>query len=1459
MKRQLTYLAFVLGFFSFGQFSAREHHADRSTAVCKQHGNQYLITHPTPASEVDKFQLSTQRSVTSYTVHLESIHSVWMEFQLDTPPASSLSYAIGTDPSSNMGMGNLIYWQSLRLGSRKTLSYSLPEIQQSGQPASATFDEGVDFYISLSVDGVVETFGPYQIYWEDLGNPANQLQVNFATDWSLDYDGASVINSNGFTAGEVSIVQDFCDKMIPIMKEIYGPPSHDYEVTFVKNANLTSTNVFFGGPNEIHVGSGAYELDHRLLTHEMIHAFHDNVACSSNDIWHYDPKLSGFEEGFAEGVAFECMTRFNELYPGYLPIEDRVRWNGEGSMEFEWDYDFQNHRQITTEDYWSSDQGTGSHWLRYGMGAAAMRKIKVENSGAFRLFNLEYYARMNADHALLPTRTLMVECFSSFLNEIERTPVAEWFDQQRIYDCSIDARKKVFMLSFHGLSWMNFDIDNRIFMVETGVQGYEWSWDINDGAGNLLERWYHQTNNIPGTFSIYNSANNLVVSQDIINDAHWLIEPGGPYFGESLLGPYQGGNPANFGGQFTANEAQNDCNILPDCGKMPYAMGNHSIYTSTASPSVSTTQSVENSTVWFENNNITAPNVLYDLRETQLYRYEVEFNDPQGPPVTERYYRLNGDGFINPDGIIGGIHYEDNTVIAEGRLYVEHEDFGPEPEIAIDQQAFIAQRSWASVPETDPNWYGDRSDRKYAVPGEIHAIYLDSDCSNKKIDFRNINYGDGLSGVQMLKFNVDEMEDILFEANVSSPVCEGEEITFESSNNFPDIFSGDDRISYNWVSPSGSSISTDTTFVMSNVTVSDTGVYNLEITFFNCPVFSLPVQVDINELGSLSMDEIPDTTLCENESVNIIPDQISDATYSWIGPNGFSSTQSELNIDNLTDQEEGVYTLIVSKAGCNDEAISDTLTFNISVQPDPSVNLQSIPDNTICESDTISIAVLTESGVNYVWEGPNNFTSTDTLLQLNNLTVSDQGTYYLIGYSDGCSGLVADTTSFEVTIQSDNSIPLTPLNDLSVCEGQDTVLAADSIPGLTYSWTGPNGFTSNEVQPNLDNVSSAFEGIYTLVVSHTGCSGELLNDTTEMTLTVEPSIVIETPTISDYEICLGDPIQINADSLGNPDITYNWLLPDGATISNQAELNISNTDASNIGAYTLILEALNCNDQTISEETAFTISAAIAPDNSINYSGETSICFNESLSLSVDSLNDHQYAWLNLAGDTLSGTTLFYNVASSDLEGVYTIISQVEFCNEMLENSVAVDVEILDFSDEELIVSQPAPVCEGDSLSLSSNSIAYGDYNWTDPSGNSVGDTSYLELFNVMVSSSGIYTLSVDFPCPDQRLEQTVEVSLLDDEICDSENHIYIPNGFSPNGDLVNDEFIVSGKGIQSYQIQIYNRWGQLVFSSEEITHSWNGTFNGEDLNSAVFSYQCFVQFTDGSREILNGNISLIR
>jgi gliding motility-associated-like protein len=86
-----------------------------------------------------------------------------------------------------------------------------------------------------------------------------------------------------------------------------------------------------------------------------------------------------------------------------------------------------------------------------------------------------------------------------------------------------------------------------------------------------------------------------------------------------------------------------------------------------------------------------------------------------------------------------------------------------------------------------------------------------------------------------------------------------------------------------------------------------------------------------------------------------------------------------------------------------------------------------------------------------------------------------------------------------------------------------------------------------------------------------------------------------------------------------------------------------------------------------------------------------------------------------------------------------------------------------------------------------------------------------------------------------------------------------VPNAFTPGRGGQNSVVVVRGFGIGRMTWRIYNRWGQVVYESNNRKSGWDGTYKGQPLPMDVYAYTLDVEFTDGNKIRKTGDITLIR
>ncbi len=190
--------------------------------------------------------------------------------------------------------------------------------------------------------------------------------------------------------------------------------------------------------------------------------------------------------------------------------------------------------------------------------------------------------------------------------------------------------------------------------------------------------------------------------------------------------------------------------------------------------------------------------------------------------------------------------------------------------------------------------------------------------------------------------------------------------------------------------------------------------------------------------------------VCAGGTLNLTCTEVPGATYSWIGPNGFSSTDQNPSIQEVTTGAGGVYTLQVTVNGCTASALTTFVTVN------------SIPvvvagnSGAECPGGSISLTASNQPGGSYSWTGPNGYFSSVQNPVLTNVDASSAGNYLVTVTVNGCPSSPSSTA---VTINP--AIPSTPgtvTGPTGPNGGNTEFYSVGAVSGATsYTWTVPSG------------------------------------------------------------------------------------------------------------------------------------------------------------------------------------------------------------------------------------------------------------------------------------------------------------------------------------------------------------------------------------------------------------------
>ena len=224
---------------------------------------------------------------------------------------------------------------------------------------------------------------------------------------------------------------------------------------------------------------------------------------------------------------------------------------------------------------------------------------------------------------------------------------------------------------------------------------------------------------------------------------------------------------------------------------------------------------------------------------------------------------------------------------------------------------------------------------------------------------------------------------------------------------------------------------------------------------------------------------------------------------------------------------------------------------------------------------------------------------------------------------------------------------------------------------------------------------------------------------------------------------------------------------------------------------------------------------------------------------------DVSYFWTEPSGSTSQDETLIISNAQQYHSGSYSLrVKDTLDC-------------YFDESIELLIHPLPTPAFAGQDTITTEEPIeidagsGFASYLWNTGESSQYITAEYEDWYSVLIESQqgcmgedSVYVLFWEPPLPPEPIYES----------------IYIPNAFSPNADGLNDAFKVvhPPDNLSSFSMQIYNRWGQMVFESSDVSHGWDGKHKGNGAPAGTYVYR--IKYTVGSYDFdASGTVVLLR
>jgi gliding motility-associated-like protein len=523
-------------------------------------------------------------------------------------------------------------------------------------------------------------------------------------------------------------------------------------------------------------------------------------------------------------------------------------------------------------------------------------------------------------------------------------------------------------------------------------------------------------------------------------------------------------------------------------------------------------------------------------------------------------------------------------------------------------------------------------------------------------------------------------------------------------------------------------------------------------------------------------------------------------SYLWNPGIYLDDSTSATPVTTVADTTQFIVTGI--SAGCSGK---DTIT--VIALPLPQITASN--DTDVCLGSSVQLHV--SGGESYAWSPG---ASLDDSLSANPMASPDSNTLFHVTGTD-MNGCTADDS---VLVHVHSAPVITITADTSLCLGESVLIIASGASA--YSWQPVTALSA----PQNDS-TFAFP---TQTTPYTVYGTDEFNCSNSATVTLYVHSLPNADAGPNQMACAGVPLQLAASG----GIFYNWEPATGLS-----DPDISNpfaTVSSDITYTVTVTDAYNCSNKD-------SVSLAIAPPLNASVSGDTTICAGTSAQLFA--AGGSSYLWQPTTG--LDNPASASPLASPGITTQYTVFISDNMCDTDTFTTV-VHVHPLPAVD----AGADANVLSGAPYQIYA-SAADGTYQWAPENGLSCN--SCLNPAATIFETT-TYTLTVTTP---PGCSSSDEITLT--VIC-SESAVYVPNAFTPNDNGHNDVLYVRILGdVDLHYFHVYDRWGQLIFETNNQNEGWDGTYNNKPMMPGAYLYEWEAVCSGGEVFKKQGNVTLLR
>lgn len=469
----------------------------------------------------------------------------------------------------------------------------------------------------------------------------------------------------------------------------------------------------------------------------------------------------------------------------------------------------------------------------------------------------------------------------------------------------------------------------------------------------------------------------------------------------------------------------------------------------------------------------------------------------------------------------------------------------------------------------------------------------------------------------------------------------------------------------------------------------------------------------------------------------------------------------------------------------------------------------------LCEGSELKLTG--EGGISFNWTGPGGFTATGKSVTIPGVTENQFGKYILAVVNENrCK----DTTFTNVTSVS----PVSVSGKTVICEGDTIFLKASG--GLTYAWTGPNGFQSQSANPVIPGASPAMAGEYFVEITTNDC---VIKKSLTISFTKTATITSNSP------VCEGDTLVISV-SNGS---SFKWRGPENFTASTP-EIKIAGTKLSGEGLYAVTV--VNENNCAFTLEIPVKINARQMLESDL----VSGIC-DDDASLSLPSeVDGFPGSW---SGSGVIAEDLKFTFNPDGLNGQIEIVfspSDAKACVSRLKKNIFVSAVDITAAEERPSLNE----ADNNGAALVNIQTNRDDVqiNYFGPQSGSIPANNSSVILSDLPSGQYLIIASDNLGCKDSA---TVDIRYL-------KSSFYLPNVVVAGGSGDNGAFYLKGQNVFSYGMKIYDRWGGQVFAEDNLTPNINqsGWIPQKGIQG-VFVWVLTLDTFEGTR-MLTGTLSVL-